>query len=235
MATAVSNFRPVAGLKPGTLYRSDDPWRFPDSSEILLREHGIQQICDLRSKRESGKRPSRNPERTIHIPFEQPGELAVLSCLFGRSGETRFRELFGNFYHDVAFNQRDKIRRVVEVLADPKNLPALIHCNAGKDRTGLTAAVVQLLNGVPYEIVRADYLKTNDLFQERLDRFIRRLRAFTLYLIPEQRFRMIAMAHAEYLDEVYARIIKDHGSVEEYLSLDAATIANLRANMHSAA
>ena len=231
MAIAVSNFRPVAGLKPETLYRSDDPWRFSETSAILLRERGIRTICDLRSPKETRKRPTLHPERTIHIPFDQPGELKVLSCLFGQTGEDRFRELFRGFYHDIAFQQTGKIRRVIETLASPDNLPALIHCNAGKDRTGLTAAIVQLLNGVPYEAVREDYLKTNELFQVRLDRFIKRLRAITLYRVPEQRMRVIAMAHAEYLDEVYAKICKDYGSVEAYIALEPATLKCLKANL----
>ncbi len=231
MASAVSNFRPVAGLKPATLFRSDDPWRFPESSKVLLLDHGITKICDLRSPHEARKRPAQPLPQAVHIPFDQPGEFEVLRCLFGRTGEHRFRELFRGFYQQIAFEQTHKIRRVVELLASPENLPALIHCNAGKDRTGITAAIVQLLNGVPYDVVRADYLRTNDQFQMRLDRFIKRLRVITLYQVPEQRMRVIAMAHAEYLDEVYARILKDYGTVEAYLSLDPATLDALRANL----
>lgn len=231
MAIAVSNFRPVAGLKPGTLYRSDDPWRFPDTSSVLLRDHGINRICDLRSPKEASKRPTRTPAQTIHIPFDQPGELAVLSCLFGRTGEDRFRELFRNFYHQIVFEQTGKIRQIVELVANAENHPVLIHCNAGKDRTGLSVAIVQLLAGVPYDVVRADYLRTNELFQDRLDRFIRRLRRITLYQVSEQRMRTIAMAHAEYLDQVHAKILKDHGSVESYSGLDQATFKGLRTNL----
>jgi len=227
LAIAVSNFRPVAGLKPGTVYRSDDPWRFPETSSVLLRDHGIQRICDLRSEKEKRKRPTRTPAQTIHFPFDQPGELAVLSCLFGRTGEDRFRELFRGFYHQIVFEQTGKIRQIVELVANAENHPVLIHCNAGKDRTGLSAAIIQLLAGVPYDIVRADYLRTNELFQDRLDRFIRRLRAMTLYQVPEQRMRTIAMAHAEYLDEVYAKILKDHGSVESYIGVHQATLERL--------
>ena len=196
-----------------------------------MRDHAIQQICDLRSPKEVRKRPTQSPDRTVHIPFDQPGEWSVLSCLFGRTGEDRFRELFRGFYHEIAFGQTHKIRQVIEVIADQANLPTLIHCNAGKDRTGLAAAITQLLCGVPYEVVRQDYLRTNELFQIRLDRFIRRLRAITLYQVPEQRMRTIAMAHAEYLDEVHAKIFKDFGSVESYIGLAPATLENLRANL----
>jgi protein-tyrosine phosphatase len=231
LATAVSNFRPVAGLRPATVYRSDDPWRFPESSQVLLQQHSIRKICDLRSLRESRKRPAPLSPPAVHIPFEQPGEFEVLRCLFGRTGEHRFRELIRGFYHQIAFEQTQKIRQVAELLSSPDNLPALIHCNAGKDRTGLTAAILQLLNGVPYDVVRADYLRTNDQFRIRIDRFIKRLRVITLYQVPEQRMRVIAMAHAEYLDEVHARILKDYGSVEAYIGLNPATLDRLRTNL----
>jgi len=49
------------------------------------------------------------------------------------------------------------------LLSDEINLPVLIHCKAGKDRTGIVSAIVQLLVGVPFDVVLEEYLLTNNL------------------------------------------------------------------------
>ena len=58
------------------------------------------------------------------------------------------------------------LRSVVETLADPANLPAVFFCNAGKDRTGVVAAMVLGLLGVDDETVAADYALTQDVLDQ---------------------------------------------------------------------
>ena len=53
---------------------------------------------------------------------------------------------------------------VLDALAEPEALPALVHCTAGKDRTGLVAALLLLVLGVDEETVAADYALTESAY-----------------------------------------------------------------------
>ena len=54
----------------------------------------------------------------------------------------------------------DAIRSVIEILADPANLPAIVHCTAGKDRTGVVVALLLSVAGVDDETIVNDYALT---------------------------------------------------------------------------
>jgi protein-tyrosine phosphatase len=55
---------------------------------------------------------------------------------------------------------KPRFRQVIETLAGPRNVPALFHCHAGKDRTGLVAALLLSLAKVPAEVIAGDYALT---------------------------------------------------------------------------
>lgn len=245
----LSNFRDVGGLKTadgrtlrsGVLFRSDELTRLNAADLVRLREFGIGLICDLRSPGESRKRrPPRLPDgsiRVVNVPIHwqstrdgSRGQL--LGFLFGKTGGDRFQEFIRGFYHHIAFGQPARIHEVITLLSRERNLPALIHCAAGKDRTGFVAALIQLLVGVPFEVVMEDYLRTNDYFEPRLERFVKVMRVVTLSQVSPERMRLVMQAHPEFLNEVHETIVKRYGTVETYLrqacGIDQATLQNLK-------
>jgi protein-tyrosine phosphatase len=229
----LSNFRDVGGLrtgdggvlKTGVLFRSEELSRLTERDAATLREFGIRSICDLRSPEESRKKAARLADgtaiRVVNIPLHDPDQESsrtrLLGFLFGKTGGDRYREFGKSYYHHLAFERTSRMREILTMLSKEENLPALIHCSAGRDRTGFVAAVIQLFAGVPYETVMEEYLRTNDYFGPRLDRFVAALRVMTLFLVPAERVRSIAMAQPEFLHEVYERILQNYGSVEGYL------------------
>lgn len=229
----LSNFRDAGGLKTvdgrtlrtGVLFRSDELSRLNAEDWVKLRGLGIQLICDLRSPRESQKRRLRLPDasiRVVNVPIHEQAtqdgsRRKLLGFLFGKTGGERFREFSRAYYHHIAFAQTARIREVLMLLAGEQNLPAVVHCTAGKDRTGFLVALIQLLAGVRYEEVREDYLRTNDYFAPRLEKFLRVMRVLTLAQVSLERIRLILMAHPEFLDEVHGILMNRYGSVETYL------------------
>ena len=245
----VPNFRDVGGLetsdgrrlKTGLLYRSSDLSKLSRRDFETLRALDIQLVCDLRSRSESRRKQPRflpaDLARWVNLPLLGKGyrvgrDVKPLRFVFEESGGEEFRAFCRRLYRHLAFERAARVGEVLRLIARPEHLPAVIHCTAGKDRTGFIAAVVQLLAGVPYERVREHYLLTNDYCAVQLKRWIWLLRTCTLFRVSSERLRLILAANAEFLDEVYAAILQRYGSIESYLygacQLEPETVRNLR-------
>jgi protein-tyrosine phosphatase len=143
---------PVAGgrLRRGVLLRGDAPGELDAPSAALLAELGVRTIIDLRTEVERRARPTRAGGadlRVVEIELAQAGELAQALQAHGLPGVYRW-----------AVAQRGgALVEVLAALAQPGGLPALVHCSAGKDRTGLVVAFVQAALGVDDADVAADF------------------------------------------------------------------------------
>jgi protein-tyrosine phosphatase len=243
----LTNFREVSGLQRGIVFRSDRLSRMTPADFAGLQKLNVKLICDLRSPRETRQKPTRlpagGPIRLANISLHDPelydiGSFDILRYLFSKRGGDRFEDFSRSYYRHIAFERPAQLRGIMSVLAEDGNLPTLIHCNAGKDRTGLIAALLQLLVGVPFESVLADYMLTNEFYKPRLDRFIRRARVLTLRRLSEQRIRALAMAHPEDLQFVYDSIVSNYGCTERYLTegcgLNPQTLDRLKERLKAA-
>jgi protein-tyrosine phosphatase len=117
-----------------------------------------------------------------------------------------------------------------EILAAP-DARFLVHCAAGKDRTGFAAAIILLALGVPREVVMRDYLLTARYFQpeRELDRL--RQKYQLEHMVAEAILPMLEV-HEDYLGIALQHIDENYGSVEEYLEqalgVGPAELAELR-------
>ena len=130
----------------------------------------------------------------------------------------------------------DLFSRYFLALADSDG-PVLIHCAAGKDRTGLLAALTHSLLGVSRDDVIADYLLTNvavDL-EGRAEGIAKKLTEMTGR--PASHGAVVAFlgVEADYLDGAFGEIATRHGSVAAYLKqvlgVDAALGQRIRARL----
>lgn len=246
----VPNFRDVGGLetsdghrlKTGLLFRSSDLSKMSRRDFETLQALDIRLVCDLRSKSESRRKRPRglpaNQVRWVNLPLLGKGyrigrDVNPLRFVFEESGWDEFCVFSSRMYRHLAFDRAQQVGEVLRLLARPEHLPAVIHCAAGRDRTGFIAAVVQLLAGAPYDRVRDNYLLTNNHFAPLLSRRIRLLRMLTLFRVSAERLRLLLAAQAEFLDQVYAAILERYGSVENYAytacQLEPETVRSLRA------
>jgi protein-tyrosine phosphatase len=151
-----SNLRDVGGYPTHsggsvvwrTLFRSDSLHRLDSRGVAGLAALDLHTIVDLRADIEVEQRPSALaglPARIVHAPIVR--DPTVLPSMTGLSAEYRYTidECGGS------------IGAAVRELCAPGALPALVHCAAGQDRTGIVIALVLAVLGVPDELIGADY------------------------------------------------------------------------------
>jgi len=131
-----------------TLLRSDSLHRLDSHSVAALAGLDLRTIVDLRADIEVEQRPSAVaglPARIVRAPIVR--DPAVLPPMTDLSAEYRY-----------AINEcGDGIGAAVRALCVPGALPALVHCAAGQDRTGIVIALTLAVLGVPDEFIGADY------------------------------------------------------------------------------
>lgn len=223
------NYRDAGGMRTtdgrtmrrGVLFRSDELSRLNERDLATLRRFGIKLICDLRSSREHQRKPAHESLRVVNISLhaetaDDKSRSRMASFVTGQTGAAEFLGFTRRYYRHLAFERAPVICEIMTLLSGPESMPALIHCTAGKDRTGVVIALLQLLAGVPYDAVRADYLRTNDYFDSRFDDFLKLQPSRSAAIDPE-RLRTLLRVVPEFLDEVHDGIVEQHGSVERYL------------------
>lgn len=228
------NFRDIGGLKTdegtlmksGVLFRSDELSRVTDHDSALLQKFNIKVICDLRTPKECNKKPSplslTQGINLINIPLHDQethdiSRKQLVNFLFSKSGDVAFEKFSKNYYHHIAFDRTSQIKEIITALSQEDHLPALIHCTAGKDRTGCISALIQLLVGIPYETVAHEYLMTNRFYESRMEKLIKVMKWITLFQVSPERMKFIFQAQRAVLNEVHDNIIRKYGSIETYL------------------
>ncbi len=228
------NFRDIGGLetrhgdtlRPGILFRSDDLSRLTDEDLEKVRRLGLKVICDLRTPNERGSKIDRVPAgsgvRIVDVPvYHRSRDVTHLQFFWLLAVNARsmdFDEFLKDLYRRFAFERPAVIHEIISLVLDEKHLPAVIHCTIGRDRTGLIAALIQLLAGVPRPAVVEDYLVSNESLGPRMEKLARYVRWMSLFQISPARMEPMMEARREYLEHVLDSILEKYGSVEGYLT-----------------
>src|SRR5579862_3754049 len=150
-------------VRCGLLYRSDSPHRLAADDAVFARL-GIRTIVDLRSDAELDRlgRPPLGP--TVRAYVHAPLRLGVPGGTGDAAGVAELRRegplTLGKLYCHYVTQSGEELRTILRMLSDEHALPALFYCVAGKDRTGIVAAIILALLGVPEEAIAADYAAT---------------------------------------------------------------------------
>jgi protein-tyrosine phosphatase len=111
----------------------------------------------------------------------------------------------------------------------------LIHCSAGKDRTGVAVALLLRLLGVPEQTVIEDYSLSNLYYEYFRDITAQIIRQLSYFGISEAEMSPLLMANPATMTAALRHIDAKYGSIEAYLTtaagLDAAALKRIRANM----
>ncbi len=162
----VSNFRDLGGYRTnsggstrwGMVFRADALFGLTEGDLDAYRGLGLQVVFDLRGDREQAEQPNPVESRSVPLVFRRPAQPGtdaevVLRASSIEEGELVLAELYlGHLAHGAA-----RIGEIFTAMAGPEGLPAVFHCHAGKDRTGIVAALLLELLGVDRSTILDDY------------------------------------------------------------------------------
>lgn len=168
----VANFRDLGGyatadgqrVRYGQVFRSGKLDGLTDAGRQAAQALGIRLICDMRSPEEVADAPDAMIDATTRseaFPLQtDDNRIAQVSALlFNRAA---VRDLLPQLYTRVILDENAQtLGQIIERVADANNRPTLIHCTAGKDRTGVISALLLEILGVPDDVIIADYTLSN--------------------------------------------------------------------------
>ena len=210
----------------GKLFRSAALHRLTDADMLVLGGLGIRSVCDFRGAAEQANAPSRLPDGATHYALcIQPTigaslrELAENAAATGADASAVLQSAYATYPLEWA----PQYRALFDLVLDGQ-MPLLFHCTAGKDRTGVAAALILSALGVSRATIHHDYLATNRIWQPDA--------TLANHLTPAARAAMLT-ADLVYLDTAFAAIAREYPDLDGYfadrLGLDAGKRERLRA------
>lgn len=229
------NFRDLGGyqttdgrtVRSGQLYRSGVLSYLTAADQTQLADLGIGAICDLRRAQERLNEPTQWFDESVRVlAWDDGRDVAMVSPLSGvttaEQAQAGMLELYRNMPDWLAPRLRAMFQYLVEQPA-----PMLFHCAAGKDRTGLAAALVLTVLGVPRETILMDYAVTNEAVN--LEQFISQHRRSNLglasaghpiFTVPTEARQVLFRADPAYLEAALTAVETRPGGMDSYLADD---------------
>jgi len=198
-----------------TLFRADGLHRLSGDDLEDVRALGLRTVVDLRSDRELAER-GRFPVAEHPVSYHH---VSLIDVTWDQEEATGLELDVAGFllekYLEILESGEHRLAELFQVLALPEALPAVFHCAAGKDRTGIVAALVLSALGVADDVVVADYALTGEAMV--------RMRRWAEATSPEmaEAFRTQPAAHLAAAPGAMAGVLgvlRDvHGSTRDYL------------------
>lgn len=182
----------------------------------------VQTVIDLRAVKEAALAPTAwaraTGARLVELPIVEGGDGAdtnyIRKLLTGELERFDTTDL-GRFYIHLLEHRADVWGEAYRVLAEAESLPALVHCAAGKDRTGVFIALVLSSLGVPDDVVALDYSLTDVFRPNRIEAYADRFRA--VGRDPESA-RALFESPRDAMTTMLDHLSTDYGGVHGYLS-----------------
>lgn len=236
------NFRDLGGyrttdgrtVKWGVLFRSGSMHGLTQSDFRYLDKLGIRTVCDLRDSKERAAEPVAWPARNAPRVLWDDYNLDLQVFPAGDPGswtEAQVREKMAASYPSLLTSFKSQYRRMFgELLAG--HAPLAFNCSAGKDRTGIAAALILTALGVPRATVIDDYLLTNRYLDAKA-LTAKSASAGMFATVPPAAMKALIAADRSYIESALAVLDNHKGGAEGYLrdelGLSHADLVKLRA------
>ena len=219
-------------LRYGQIIRSDRLSGLTANDFQKLEEIGVKTVIDLRTNKEHDQSPTKwqgdNPPQFFHFPVGDAKNEWFISqrkmMKRNRFTEKQSLEHMVKGYRMIAEEGTSSYQQLMEVVLDESNWPVLIHCSAGKDRSGVGVALILEALGVDRETIMEEYLLTNE---------ISRIEDKAVFLSKESKkssrgskfskgvkasaWLPIVGVRAEMLEAFYTSVDEKYGSMDAFL------------------
>lgn len=230
-----TNFRELGGyptaagrpLKWCKLLRAGDLAKVTSTDQQTILDHGVTTVIDLRSSAEVQQNPDVLVDgvKWVALPILDDDEtestqtvqsLQQLYSLTPRGGYLRMLNVYCQL---VVSNQAQMAytRFFRYLLAHGQRETILFHCTAGKDRTGIVAALVLAALGVERQVIYEDYLLTNRYSRGRVNRRLAEAQRAAMNDEFLASIRDLSLVSRDYLDRVCDIIDEEYGGMRRYL------------------
>jgi protein-tyrosine phosphatase len=228
----INNFRTVGDiknidgriLKEGKLYRSGHLHKLKKNSFREIQQLGIKEIIDLRNSKEIAEKPDHLPDNVVYknySAFEDKGDQldqARKLVLKGKVNGSDAHKRMIDFYKDYVTENPGVIKKIItEVLESDQ--PVLYHCTAGKDRTGITTALILTILKFDKKTIYNEYLLSNN-YRKKLVKKRLNLANNLHFLYPKMDIHVLeklSWVETGYLDSAFNEIDKKYGSIDIYI------------------
>lgn len=223
------NFRDLGGIEVADgriasrrIFRSDALERVTDAGLEALDDLGVRVVCDLRTRDERQRNPSRWPaERgpevldlagATDLPALRPERLR---SLYDDATGGAAQEFMFELYAQMPVVFAPALSGLVERITDDGDVPALVHCAAGRDRTGVVCSLLLVALGAEREALCLEHMRSGEGFgTARLREVVRGITGAEAPPAVIDAFR----PHVEYLDAALVATAAHHGSLDAYFA-----------------
>jgi protein-tyrosine phosphatase len=225
----VLNFRDLGGYPAAggrctrwnVLYRSGTMHAMTATGVQQLTTYGIRHAYDLRSNSERQDRPSTLSQlQGVDYRYDDhnaiPGDIARMI----RNSDARAdlsKSMMVSLYRRLPFDFRNAYRTLFGHLENG-SLPLVFNCTAGKDRTGVAAALILRAVGVPHELIIEDYLLSERCFDRSCEIILEGSAATLFAGVDREIWEPLMRVHADYLNAAFDEIDRSYGSVDRYFT-----------------
>jgi protein-tyrosine phosphatase len=239
------NFRDIGGystgdgreVRWGRVYRTGVLSYLTQNDHSPLHALGVRTVCDLRRDEERTREPTLWPQHSTAasprlLSWDDGERIPTIRSFASRRPSTAagMFDAMIDLYRALPVWMGGRLRGIFERIASAE-LALIIHCAAGKDRTGIAIAVLLLALGVPRDTVIKDYLLTNEA---NFEEFIRpRYQAppgadYLLLALPDDVRRVLFSAEAEFLIAALDQIDRELGGIDAYVERTVGVPESMR-------
>jgi protein-tyrosine phosphatase len=213
-----TNFRDLGGypghggrpLRWRRLFRSDHLAGLTASDQATLADLGLARAFDFRGVAERAATPYDLPGVVQHPLAIEPSVVQRMEDLAAAGDRLTVPVVVGlmqDLYRGLINDQAHHFAALFDHLLQA-DAPLVMHCTAGKDRTGVAAALILLALGVPRDLVLQDYLLTNQLYRHP---------PLPSTDIPAEALAVLWRVQQGFLDAALQAVDADHGGIQPYL------------------
>jgi protein-tyrosine phosphatase len=230
------NFRDLGGytaasgrtVRWGRVYRSDALHELTERDLEVIRDLGLRAVYDLRRPTERERQPTAIPDdhghRVVHLVVgddpDDTNQPEIIDLILSGELPKADDAFMVDLYVKMLDAGAPAFGRLLTHLTDDEGLPALFHCAAGKDRTGIAAALLLSVLGVDEETVLDDYeLSTLYRSAQRIEALRPTIEAAG---VDVEDVRPFLSARRPVLEGALLHIEREYGGVESYLRSPAS-------------